>query len=73
MVVGKPRKRNRFSPGAAIDERARAATGAKPVRHFGETKSIFSNENNQAEKQPQIRQVATLQRGAFLVREEGSD
>jgi hypothetical protein len=54
MAVRKSRKQIRSGPGAEIDERARAAAAAKPVGHFGRTKSIFSNENNEPEKPPRI-------------------
>jgi hypothetical protein len=61
------------SPGAEIDARARAAAGAQPLGHFGETNSIFSNEISGPEIPPQI--LAGRQRAgvAFLVPEEGSD
>jgi hypothetical protein len=34
------------NPAAEIDERARAAAGAKAVGHFGKTNSNFMNENS---------------------------
>jgi hypothetical protein len=46
MAVRKSRNRTHSGPDAGIDELERAAAGAEPVGHFGETKSNFMNENS---------------------------
>jgi hypothetical protein len=64
------RKRNRSGPETEIDERARAAAGAKPKKHLAERHCIFEIENGGPEQPPQIAAVGELAGAQVMVQSD---